>query len=178
MHILSRAESIGQKPTNISSVNTKQQSRLKYSHSLPVMSISFHWQTAPPGPELAQLSDAQLNSLEIDTDTSTTLNSFDSLSNTLLSESPNTRFYSNNRIAGNLKSIMMPISPELNSVERRTSPSRSSMHAASRSSQPRSQENWYIKRSASNDRQYVTSTMRAFYHRHLAAILQRIQLRQ
>ena len=53
-------------------------------------------------PEPAQLSDAQLtgNSLEIDTDTSTILKSFDSLSNMLLRAIAEYTFLLNYRIAG------------------------------------------------------------------------------
>jgi hypothetical protein len=84
---------------------------------------------------------------------------------------------------------------------RRKSPSLPSMHAVSRSSQPRSSSNWSIIRTASNVRMYVspppcgyftTATMREYYcvswfanhpmreyrHRHHAGILLLILVRQ
>ncbi len=82
------------------SVGTKQQSRLKYPHSLMSICLRLLVQHS--------LSRAQSNPSQIDTDTSTTLNSFDSLGNTLSkSLLPNTRFYSRYRIAG--KSMPLPL---------------------------------------------------------------------
>ena len=53
---------------------------------------------------------------------------------------------------------------------RRKSPSRSSMHAVSRSSQPRSSSNWSIMHGIECSYVRVTATMRVFHHRHHAGI--------
>ena len=79
------------------------------NNKLKVLSESDVDSVSPP--ELAQLCDAQLDPLGIASDTSTILHSFDSLSTRFKSEAPNTRFYSNNRIAG--KSMPGPMEQSL-----------------------------------------------------------------
>ena len=72
--------------------------RHKTTEQTKVLSKSDVYFVSPPEP--AQLSDAQLNSLEIDTDTSTILKSFDSLSNMLVRAIAEYTFLLNYRIAG------------------------------------------------------------------------------